>query len=384
MSFTHYRTGMYKNISPRISFPRRILGFTLVELLVVIAIIGILIALLLPAVQAAREAARRMQCTNNLKQIGLAQHNAHDATKYLVPGADREFLENRGRDYAPAWGLMLLPYLEMVALVDALDKTSIYGLVTNINETVNQTNFELAKTVIPTYICPSAGEPDYDTNAPLLRSLIGTSATNLSKFKFTRTEVSLYNTYLIAGGRTHYVAVHGAVRDAAERATYGSLNHSNYTGGTVLGHGQGCTESSPGIGCMPALQHLNATRTHNKSRYIDFAKITDGTSNTIMLTEDCASIWSHWHMHNNLLVFKQDQASQINEKPYKPFPKCAVGTNVFATAGIYQFHDIRSMHTGGVNSVYADGHVGFTSASTDLEMVRRLLNRMDGEMVVLP
>ncbi|MCL2745375.1 MAG: DUF1559 domain-containing protein [Planctomycetaceae bacterium] len=90
-------------------------AFTLVELLVVIAIIGVLIALLLPAVQAAREAARRMQCSNHLKQIGLAIHNFHDTYNGIVPAGFRE--QNR----CSGWGL-LYPYMEQHSLYSEISK----------------------------------------------------------------------------------------------------------------------------------------------------------------------------------------------------------------------------------------------------------------------
>jgi prepilin-type N-terminal cleavage/methylation domain-containing protein len=98
-------------------------GFTLVELLVVIAIIGILVALLLPAVQSAREAARRMQCGNNFKQIALAMHSYHTAQRSLPVGA-------ASRHYG-TWFLAVLPYVEQTSLADKYVSTATYNGATN-------------------------------------------------------------------------------------------------------------------------------------------------------------------------------------------------------------------------------------------------------------
>lgn len=137
-------------------------GFTLVELLVVIAIIGILIALLLPAVQAAREAARRSQCTNNLKQIGLALHNYHDTFKTFPPGViwgqgcmGANVGGDTGRDMCPGttpppahhhtWNALILPFLEQKPLYDTIDfKRPAWGQA-------------FVGTAVPVLRCPSDG-----------------------------------------------------------------------------------------------------------------------------------------------------------------------------------------------------------------------------------
>jgi prepilin-type N-terminal cleavage/methylation domain-containing protein len=124
------------------------LGFTLIELLVVIAIIGILIALLLPAVQKVREAANRIKCTNNLKQIGLALHNYHDSMQSFPPAyidGNTDPTTDAAFDLGPGWGWasVILPYLE---------QTNIYNQV-DFNQTVGLNS--ISQLTLPIFLCPS-------------------------------------------------------------------------------------------------------------------------------------------------------------------------------------------------------------------------------------
>jgi prepilin-type N-terminal cleavage/methylation domain-containing protein len=121
-------------------------GFTLVELLVVIAIIGTLVGLLLPAVQSARESARRQGCSNNLKQIGLALLQHHEARGSLPAGYTSAF-DLAGNDTGPGWGwaARILPYLEQGQLFAGID----------FNQPIESAAAVVRTAVVPTFLCPT-------------------------------------------------------------------------------------------------------------------------------------------------------------------------------------------------------------------------------------
>jgi len=292
-----------------ISFHRGRRAFTLVELLVVIAIIGILIALLLPAVQAAREAARRSQCTNNLKQLSLAVHNYHDSFKSFPYGAVG--------GWGHGWHTFILPYIEQNALADIVPWTDSgwWG-----GSDANSLAFiQLARAPIGTFKCPS--EPK-GIREP--RSINGLNNRAIGNY--------LGN----AGANANY--------DSAWRmsTSNGVLLVGRYVGGTLY----------------PPIR---------------FASITDGTSNTLLLGESPYSVdspcticdrYTLYHMN-----FDSGGGSDFSEVLAGTF--WPINRSMFADTTILAVNtnerecSFGSYHPGGCNVALADASVRFVSETVD-------------------
>jgi prepilin-type N-terminal cleavage/methylation domain-containing protein/prepilin-type processing-associated H-X9-DG protein len=305
---------------------RRTRGFTLVELLVVIAIIGILIALLLPAVQAAREAARRMQCSNNLKQIGLAMHNYEQSNKCL-PVCWSYYL---GYPNDPAkrrsWTVMLLPYLEQGAIYDKMDLSK-----TALDNTANDpgnptiTNLWLIQQNLEVALCPSDGK----ARKPLAR------------------------TDAAAGIVLALTSYAGSVGD--------HFNDHDEGNGYPPRYGNGSVDASTTRGVI--------------SRYgysATFAEIRDGLSNTFaageVVPEWC--VWEDWG-HQSFAT----TAFPINHRNHDFAQAILPPTDHNNCIGF------RSLHPGGAQFVFCDGSVHFISETIDILTYRALASR-DGSEVL--
>jgi prepilin-type N-terminal cleavage/methylation domain-containing protein len=304
-------------------------GFTLIELLVVIAIIGVLVSLLLPAVQKVREAANRMSCQNNLKQIGLALQNYHANNQCFPPGWLHDARTSPAID--SSWITRVLPYLE---------QDNLYKLY-NFSQNWNGQAAGLITTRIPILRCPSA---------PTKRS----GDTNQSN-----TDYSATNVHLEAG---------------VDLTPW-------YPGGTNQYDNQG------------VLTRVTANASNPDTTGNRIADILDGASNTIMVAECAGrqDVWVNGELsmasliHGNVLTWVGPWANPNNEISVYGFnpatstrggmaqPPCAV--NCMNGGEVYAFHP------GGANVVLADSSVHFLKSTTTIVVLRYLVTIRDRQVV---
>ena len=331
-------------VNPPSTIPK--FAFTLVELLVVITIIGILISLLLPAVQSAREAARRLQCGNNLKQLGVALHGYH-TTYGCFPPAGIAY----GWCGNPQYGdktihnvsglLMLLPYLEQMPLYDSYNQkqcacTLMAGAPsgggastgTLAGDPVASGNAQVVSTRLSVLSCPSDnGEPYIDDGAQYYSIKPG------SGFK---------------GAKTNY--------DFS--ANYAGWSECNYWARASVG----------------------TRRMFGENSNCQMATVRDGASNTIAMAETLYEVWNGvcpaWGYRAWVMVGIDVGAFGINDwwMQYSGATPGRLGN--WASMG--------SLHPGGAHVMLADGSIHFLNENTDSVILEKLSAMADGEVVAIP
>ncbi len=324
-------------------------AFTLVELLVVIAIIGILVGLLLPAVQSAREAARRMSCSNNIRQVELAFQNFHSAQKHF-PSNVRPSATGTVR---ARWATQLLPHIELTSLYNRIDLTKNWSsTVPNADGSVN---FDLFGTKIPLYECPSSPEAGkiQDGSPPPDSPVWQARVANGDYSGFYGVDPQL--------------ASLGLVDDTSVRADNGAIS---------------------------------------KTTKLKFRDFTDGTSNTIRLVESAGR--PHVYRLGRKVIDVQPgssvrvngggwgrPASELNlligasaDGLSYPGPKAINVTNGIALGATYPdpYFGVDgtgqpySFHTGGIMTTFVDGGARFLSSNIDIRLFARLISRDSGDI----
>jgi prepilin-type N-terminal cleavage/methylation domain-containing protein/prepilin-type processing-associated H-X9-DG protein len=318
-------------------------AFTLVELLVVIAIIGVLMALLLPAVQAAREAGRRTKCANNLKQIGLALINHEITNGKLPPGTIFDAPDGASGPYTHSWWVPAFAHLEQRAISDSFDRTGATDTTSYAHPNSawgNENNLRLVGNLaLPILNCPSS---------PL------------------STKSGSWNpAYQLP--QTNYVGISGSV----VHSTAATWSHNGYSQNDIVSRG----------GALP----------HDQKRRM--AEITDGTSNTLLVSEqgdwcvdakgvknDCRStggsfLYGYFRDANPRLY-------NVTTVRHRPNAKSSALAGI-SGSGAWQLNNnpLQSTHPGGVMGVFVDGSVHFLRDSLDLQVIYFLSDVDDGNVI---
>ncbi len=310
-------------------------GFTLVELLVVIAIIGILVALLLPAIQSARESARRMQCMNNIRQLGIAILNFEDSNKTLPIGMEYDEGENPATTdrFGKNWAITILPFMEQQALFDLYDETAYMR---------DPLNAQVREARLPAMLCPS----DAYNFTPLEMTSGGGRA----------------GTTIIAWARGNYAA------NAGNGHVGSNINWINNLNGEDCDRSLGfCNDRARGV--------------MGPNFGVPLQRVTDGTSNTILLGEVRAGItpsdrrgtWALSKAGGSVIAFYGTGGDANGPNACNPFADDVNGcendplfTSECMTCDyVYQGTDnqatVRSLHPGGAIICLVDGSTHFVS-----------------------
>jgi prepilin-type N-terminal cleavage/methylation domain-containing protein len=397
-------------------------GFTLVELLVVIAIIGVLVALLLPAVQAAREAARRMQCSNHLKQIGLALQNYHDVFQSLPFGARARCVSTTSANvcpkvnnvtptqtWGPSWYVGVLPFAEQKPLSDLIEAAMIrFPDLSDLNRNINRVAFNCNNQKIAWMLCPSSPLPQTEIlqNAKngitcVVPSYVGISGATSQMLNRLSTEVAFLETRIKPkSGQPTKATVTGPSSPPGSLQSWGGMLTPNECYSMAA-----CIDGTSST--MLVSEKADYFYSRHNGKNTGFRMRIDGSFTNANSGQMTGGWWflgtangytssqgsGNWQpSHNVTTVRPYTSPAPLNSMigfngrniPPNGFDIGSKSNDVRPLQGIGQTHQnnpLISAHPNVVLAVFMDGHTQPITKNTPAPIVKRLATRDDGQQI---